>query len=105
MYYLKSVDAFKTTQANQIKRSIASIFEDSDVDFNEELELIFSYKDDKVVFMTLEWFYIFDLDLIIVEEDLTSTTPDLVSYITLKIKKNIPKEKYIKKRHCLWKKC
>ena len=103
MYYFKSPDGFVTTKVEQIERSIASIFKDTDVDFNEELELIFSYIDNQIVFMTLNWFYVFDLDLFTIESDLTSSVFDF--YFILKIKKNIPVEKFVKRRHCLWREC
>ena len=51
--------------------------------------------------MTFHYVYIIDLDLFTIKKDVL-TTGDIDYEIVLKVKKNIPKEKYLRNRHYFW---
>ena len=51
--------------------------------------------------MTFRWLYVFDIDLFTVKKHV-STTGDIDFEIVLKVKRNIPKNKYFRNRHCFW---
>ena len=95
-YHLAFIDEFATENGLHFqKENINKIFQDSDINIDEDVELIFSYKNDTTVFMTLNHLHILKNDLFTLAEDLINLKKEYQN-------KSLPPEIYTKLDNCFF---